>query len=182
VREVVLFSGGMDSTVALLQSASDSIALTINYGQPVAEIVAAADIALLARRDYRMLDLSFPVLDSGPGVDSAFRPGRNLVFLTLAAASVPDNVQVTCAAVLEDQEGFPDCRPAFFYYAEHALSSALAKTVVVHTPFIRTSKRELVERLSPAELEVVRLSVSCYRGAPACGQCSACVKRKAAGL
>lgn len=182
MKEVVLFSGGMDSTIALLRSAKDALALSLYYGQHLAELQAAERIARLVHREHTIHAVNFPRQKATPGTDDAFLPGRNLMFLTIAAAAVPGNVQITCAAVLEDQAGFPDCRPEFFAYAERVLSVALGKSVMLHTPFISTSKRELVAGLTTEERDIVAQSVSCYKGAPPCGQCSACLKRAAAGL
>ena len=182
MRQAVMLSGGMDSTFLLLRF-PDAIAVTINYGQPAAELQAARRIAEMLGRDFTAGTLTFPRLEPDGGVDAAFRPGRNLLLLTLGAALVPGDVQLLFGGVQEDQAGFPDCRPAFLEAAGRTISLALQKQVEVVGPLVATTKADIVASALPSELQVLRLSVSCYRGeVPGCGTCSACRKREAAGL
>ncbi len=109
-RAVVVFSGGQDSTTCLVQALQqyDEVhCVTFDYGQRHrAEIDVARELALkLGARAHKVLDVtllnelavssltrdSIPVPDYEPeadGIPNTFVPGRNILFLTLAAASV----------------------------------------------------------------------------------------------
>ena len=171
---VVLFSGGMDSTICLLRNPG-ALALTVDYGQPSGEIVAARHIAAMLGCDHVVERMLFPVA-AWTGFDPAFRPGRNVNLLTMAACH---GDHLIIGATAEDQEGFPDCRPAFFVAMGEALSLALGRTIGIAAPLVATPKRDAWRSLSAADRIAVRRSVSCYQGKN-CGDCSACLKRKAA--
>ena len=109
-RAVVVFSGGQDSTTCLVQALQqyDEVhCVTFDYGQRHrAEIDVARELALkLGARAHKVLDVtllnelavssltrdSIPVPDYEPeadGIPNTFVPGRNILFLTLAATVV----------------------------------------------------------------------------------------------
>ena len=106
-RAVVVFSGGQDSTTCLAQALhqyEEVHCVTFDYGQRHrAEIDVARDLALkLGARAHKVLDVTLlselavssltrdniPVPDYEPdanGIPNTFVPGRNILFLTLAA-------------------------------------------------------------------------------------------------
>jgi 7-cyano-7-deazaguanine synthase len=123
------------------------------------------------------------------GLPSTFVPGRNLLFLTLAAAygtqlGVFDLVTGVCEA---DAAGYPDCRVPFVVATREAISAALGEEVRIHTPLIDSSKAEtfaLAERLGVLDV-IVRETHTCYEGDRdrwhawgfGCGWCPACEER-----
>lgn len=136
-RAVVVFSGGQDSTTCLVQALQqyDEVhCVTFDYGQRHrAEIDVARELALkLGARAHKVLDVtllnelavssltrdSIPVPDYEPeadGIPNTFVPGRNILFLTLAAIYA---YQVKAEAVITgvcetDFSGYPDCRDEF---------------------------------------------------------------------
>jgi 7-cyano-7-deazaguanine synthase len=125
------------------------------------------------------------------GLPSTFVPGRNLVFLALAAAygaghGIFDVVTGVCAA---DAAGYPDCRPAFVAAAQSAVSEALGEAVRIHAPLLHLSKARtfaLAEELGVLGV-VVSGTHTCYNGDRSqlrpwgygCGQCLACRERAA---
>jgi 7-cyano-7-deazaguanine synthase len=125
------------------------------------------------------------------GLPSTFVPGRNLVFLALAAAygarqGIFDLVTGVCAA---DAAGYPDCRPAFVAAAQSAVSEALGEAVQIHAPLLHHSKARtfaLAEDLGVLDL-VLADTHTCYNGDRSqlhpwgygCDQCLACRERAA---
>lgn len=129
------------------------------------------------------------------GLPSTFVPGRNMLFLTLAAAygakhGVYDLVTGVCAA---DAAGYPDCRVQFIYDAQIALSSALDKALCIHAPLLQLNKAKtwaLAEELGGHDyVDIIRYEThTCYNGVHdddhlhewgyGCGECPACIERK----
>lgn len=129
---------------------------------------------------------------SAHNLPSTFVPGRNMFFLTMAAAygatlGVYDFVTGVCEA---DAAGYPDCREKFIFAAEDALAYALdEEDLTVHTPLIKIDKAETWQLAQDlGVLEVVRkMSHTCYNGVHdndhfhewgyGCGECPACQER-----
>lgn len=208
---ILLLSGGQDSATCLywaLHKFSNVVAVSIDYGQRhVAELRASEAIAELAgvRRlvlDARTLgdiggsalvDPALALTAAGGHADAAapgglptsFVPGRNALFLTLAAAvAVREGARDIVAGFCEtDYSGYPDCRRPFVDAMEAALSLAMpssAGPIKIHTPLMALSKAQSVRlaRMAPGCWEALALTVTCYLGQrPGCGECAACVLR-----
>jgi 7-cyano-7-deazaguanine synthase len=203
-QALVALSGGQDSTTclywALARYGRGRVeAITFDYGQRHRiELDCAAEIAAYAEVPHVVLPIdTFPALggnalmDAGEPVPegetvngelpSTFVPGRNLVFLTLAAAygwprGIDDLVTGTAQT---DYSGYPDCRRATIDALERTLSLGLERDIRIHTPLMHLSKKETV--LLADELGAIAamgLTHTCYRGErPPCGTCAACVLR-----
>ncbi len=120
---------------------------------------------------------------------NTFVPGRNLMFLTAAAAlgyrrGIADLVGGMCET---DFSGYPDCRDETIKATAKALSLGLAREVQIHTPLMFIDKAEtwrLAKDLGGAALVdlIVEESVTCYEGdrthrhdwGYGCGVCPAC--------
>ncbi len=219
-KALVLFSGGQDSTTCLAWALTAFGAVeTVGfaYGQRHAvELAVRPRILDLLRehspawRDRLGADhlLSLDVLSQiggsaltdeiaiamrADGLPTTFVPGRNLMFLTAAAAlgtrrGILDLVGGMCET---DYSGYPDCRAETIVAMQKALTLGLAEEVTVHTPLMHIGKAEtwrLAERLGGERLVklIVEETVTCYEGDPAlhewghgCGQCPACGLRAA---
>ena len=89
------------------------------------------------------------------GLPTTFVPGRNLMFLTAAAAlgyrrGIRDLVGGMCET---DYSGYPDCRDATMKAMQQALDLGFAQPFVIHTPLMFIDKAEtwrLAERLGGA--------------------------------
>lgn len=211
-KAVVLLSGGQDSTTCLFWARTlfDEVhAIGIYYGQRHrAELSAAAAIAEKAGVPFTVLEA--PVLgglaDSAlvseeaeltgsggrpdsempQGLPSSFVPGRNILFLSLAAAyavkmGAHDIVTGVCQT---DYSGYPDCRREFIDAMEKALEAGLpssARPIRILTPLMYMTKAETVRmarRLSSGCWEALSLSITCYNGKKhGCGTCPACALR-----
>jgi 7-cyano-7-deazaguanine synthase len=144
-----------------------------------------ADSALTAERAIEL---------DARGLPTTFVPGRNLVFLTVAAALADRRgLEVLVGGMCEtDYSGYPDCRRDTIEAMARALSLGLDKPVVIETPLMALTKAEtwaLAERVGgPALVElIVEASHTCYRGdrdhrhawGYGCGDCPACELRAA---
>ena len=144
-----------------------------------------ADSALTAERAIEM---------DARGLPTTFVPGRNLVFLTCAAALAERRgLDVLIGGMCEtDYSGYPDCRRDTIDAMARALSLGLDKPVVIETPLMALTKAEtwaLALRIGGGALTdlIVEASHSCYRGdrdhrhpwGYGCGDCPACELRAA---
>jgi 7-cyano-7-deazaguanine synthase len=204
-RTLVLLSGGLDSTAALLwarlQPDAEVHAVFIYYGQPAASRECGRAIAVT-----RELGISFNRLDIASafyggssaglftprpsgiegGIDTAFVPVRNPLLLSAAAARAlmlwpNDPVQLCVGFNADDAAGFPDCRPAFIEAFEHATNLGLGREAVrVVAPWVHLPKSGVVTWVrdnAPDRMPLLEASWSCYRERGPCGECTACVTR-----
>jgi len=126
------------------------------------------------------------------GLPSTYVPGRNLVFLTYAAAladrlALKSLVGGMCET---DFSGYPDCRRRTIDSVEQTLELGMERAFPIKTPLMRLSKADtwaLAKGLGGDELvELVRAdSHTCYLGrrdlahdwGVGCGVCPACELR-----
>lgn len=205
-KAIVLFSGGLDSTTCLywaLAQGYECETLTISYGQKhEREVRAAREIAERLGVKQHFVTLDFPWLASSSLVDnkqeipdlpmeeiqsgkipSTYVPGRNLVFLSIAA-SLMDSLQadaIVAGPNAVDFSGYPDCTPAFFNAAADAINRGTQRGVLngveVLAPLMDLSKAGIVKL--GAQLGVpFELTWSCYSGGDKpCGFCDSCKLR-----
>ena len=129
-KVVILHSGGLDSTVCLLQAieqGKEVISLGIDYNQKhkIENQFANAQCKTLnIERKIISLewDKPFKIIPKGRSVDvirndvsPAFLEGRNIVFLALACAEAAGvkASEVWIGVNSLDFSGYPDCRPEF---------------------------------------------------------------------
>lgn len=203
-KALVLLSGGQDSTTCLYWAIDrfgrDNVsALSFDYGQRHRiELECAAAVAKHAGVERRCLPIdTFTALggdaltddgidvaaevDETTGLPNTFVPGRNLVFLTYAAALAwrlgIDNLVTGVAQT--DYSGYPDCREDTLAALQQALRLGMESNVQIHAPLMHLSKRQTVELARDlGGLEAMRLTHTCYNGQrPPCGECPACVLR-----
>ncbi len=213
---LVLFSGGQDSTVCLAWALGrfDRVeTVGFDYGQKHRVELDVRRVVLNAlRRDFpawgARLGEDHPVDCSAfgamsdtaltrdvairfddNGLPNTFVPGRNLLFLTYAAAiAYRRGLSRLVMGVCEtDYSGYPDCRDDAMKAMQVALNLGMASRFVVETPLMWIDKAEtwrLAERLGGASfVELVRREThSCYEGDRererawgfGCGACPAC--------
>ncbi len=218
---LVLFSGGQDSTVCLawaLQRFETVETVGFQYGQrhvveldvrpALRDALRGLDPAWAPRLgDDHMIDLAslgqisdtaltrdvaIEMADSG--LPTTFVPGRNLVFLTFAAAlAYRRGARHLVAGMCEtDYSGYPDCRDDTIKAMQVALTLGMDRRFVVHTPLMWIDKSAtfaLAQEIGGERLvqAVVELTHSCYRGDRSrrhdwgygCGECPACELRAA---
>ena len=121
-----------------------------------------------------------------------FVPGRNLVFLAVAAArAYRRGTDVLVGGMCEtDYSGYPDCRRATLDAMQSALGLALERPIAVETPLMQLTKAQtwsLAHDLGGTALIdlIVEHTHTCYEGDRSrrhdwgygCGACPACVLR-----
>lgn len=206
-KNVVLLSGGLDSSTLLHACLSDgfeSTALAVNYGQRhKRELEAAERVAHGARVPFLVCNIASAMtpifanslssqvgqkepVPKGHYADASMKqtvvPNRNMVLLSIAGAlavSIGAD-SIAYAAHAGDHPIYPDCRPEFFTAMADAMRLANEPPVWIVAPFILVSKTEIVRR--GAELGVpFELTYSCYEGGEAhCGKCGTCFERREA--
>lgn len=216
---LVLFSGGQDSSTCLawaLDRYARVETVAFDYGQrhrieleqrlAVRAGICARFPAWAARLgEDHQLDLSVlgEVSDTAltatraiefdtNGLPNTFVPGRNLLFLTLAAAlAYRRGADVLVGGMCEtDFSGYPDCRDDTVKAQQVALSLGLGCRMTIETPLMWLTKAqtwELAHRLGGAALIelIVTESHTCYLGqrgeahpwGHGCGTCPACELR-----
>jgi 7-cyano-7-deazaguanine synthase len=219
-RALVLFSGGQDSSVCLAWALSrhDHVeTVGFDYGQRHAvEMEQRAVVRAAILRDFpqwagklgedHVLEMrgfgqigetamtrerEFELTEKG--LPNTYVPGRNLVFLTYAAAladrrRLPALVGGMCET---DFSGYPDCRRATLDALQAALNLGMAQDFVIETPLMWLTKAQTWELAAslggPALVElIVEDSHTCYRGergerhawGHGCGRCPACDLRR----
>ena len=216
---LVLFSGGQDSTtcLALALSKYERVeTIAFDYRQRhsvelqarlrVLEQIKAQfpqwahklgedhllDLAVLGQVSETSLtrDMAFKVESSG--LPNTFVPGRNLLFLTLAAAlAYRRDLQVMVTGVCEtDFSGYPDCRDDTMKAMQLALSLGMDKRFLIETPLMWIDKADtwaLAASLGGQPLVdlIIEHTHTCYLGdrehrhawGYGCGQCPACELR-----
>jgi len=204
MKAVVLFSGGLDSTVLvydLLNEGADLKLLSIDYGQRhEKELKSSSEIAEFLELEHEILRL--PMLNNLLGgsaltdpsislpeghyaedsMKATVVPNRNMILLSLAAGHAI-SLQfdtVAYAAHAGDHTIYPDCRPEFATAMDQALKLCDWNTVSLYRPFVQLSKHDLVRK--GKELGVpFEKTWSCYAGNDKhCGKCGTCVERKEA--
>jgi 7-cyano-7-deazaguanine synthase len=126
------------------------------------------------------------------GLPNTFVPGRNLVFLTFAAAlayrrGIAHIVGGMCET---DFSGYPDCRDETIKALNVALNLGMARPFELHTPLMWLDKAAtwaLADKLGGAGLVdlIIEQSHTCYLGERGerrtwgygCGECPACQLR-----
>lgn len=200
-KAVVLSSGGQDSTTCLYWALTcfDNVeCVSFDYGQRhIIELNAARDIAklagvkhtIIAVPSFRILSETslvsdLPIGEGSGGLPTTFLPGRNIVFLAIAAGyaaehGISDIVTGICQT---DYSGYPDCREAFRAAMQVAISLGTDRDMRIHAPLMWLTKGETVrmaKRLSGC-WDALALSHTCYNGVwPGCGKCPACLLRQA---
>ena len=136
-------------------------------------------------------DIEFELTESG--LPNTFVPGRNLLFLTLAAAlGYRRNLDVVVGGMCEtDFSGYPDCRDDTIKAQQIAVSLGMGRRFTFETPLMWLDKARtwaLAHELGGQALVDIVLNEShtCYQGVRdtlhawgyGCGTCPACELRK----
>ncbi len=215
-RALVLFSGGQDSTTCLAWALArfDRVeTVGYAYGQRHAiELECRAglrdglgainaqwrdklavdhtiDIPTLGALSETALTREVAIAIGDHGLPNTFVPGRNLIFLTFAAAlAYRRGIRHIVAGMCEtDYSGYPDCRDDTIKALQVAINLGMDRRFVLHTPLMWRDKAAtwaMAHDLGGQGLvDLIReRSHSCYLGDRAnrhdwgfgCGTCPAC--------
>jgi 7-cyano-7-deazaguanine synthase len=216
---LVLFSGGQDSTTCLawaLQRYARVETVGFDYGQrhaielTVRPAVLAGVRSLKPEWDQRLGEdhvvelpfigkISHTALTSDVeiamqknGLPNTFVPGRNLLFMTVAATlAYRRGLNVLVGGMCEtDFSGYPDCRDDTMKALQVALNLGMATRLKVETPLMWIDKKQTWELAREAGgsalVDLIREQThTCYLGERGqlhpwgygCGKCPACALR-----
>jgi len=213
---LVLFSGGQDSTVCLawaLERFARVETVGFAYGQRhevelevrprirerMPELLArwrerlgedhVVRVDALAEISETALTRDVAIEISTTGLPTTFVPGRNLIFLSFAAAlAYRRGIKHLVAGMCEtDFSGYPDCRDDTVKAMQVALTLGMDRRFVIHTPLMWIDKAAtfaLAHEIGGKRLIDLLLADThtCYLGdrthrhdwGYGCGQCPAC--------
>jgi len=216
---IVLFSGGQDSTTCLawaLERFDRVETLAFDYRQrhaielqarlAIRQQIAAGfprwkprlgedhlvDLGVLGQISETSLTRDVAITAEKDGLPNSFVPGRNILFLTFAAAIAwRRGARHIVGGMCEtDFSGYPDCRDDTIKALQVALNLGMDRRFVLHTPLMWIDKAEtwrLAEELGGAPLVdlIIGESHTCYLGergrtwdwGHGCGECPACQLR-----
>jgi 7-cyano-7-deazaguanine synthase len=216
---LVLFSGGQDSTTCLawaLARYARVETIGFDYGQrhaielTVRPTVLAGlralspewdarlgedhlvDLSLIAKISDTALTSTVEIAMQENGLPNTFVPGRNLLFMTVAATvAYRRGLNVLVGGMCEtDFSGYPDCRDDTMKALQVALNLGMATRLKVETPLMWIDKKQTWELArdtgSMALVDLIRAEThTCYLGERGtlhawgygCGTCPACELR-----
>jgi 7-cyano-7-deazaguanine synthase len=216
---LVLFSGGQDSTTCLAWALSHYAkveTIGFDYGQRHAIELTVRPTLLQKMRamstewnaklgDDHMIDLSLlgkisdtaltqnvEIAMQANGLPNTFVPGRNLLFMTVAATvAYRRGLDVLVGGMCEtDFSGYPDCRDDTMKALQTTLNLGMATNIKIETPLMWIDKAatwEMARTLGGnALIDLIREHThTCYLGERGtlhawgygCGTCPACALR-----
>ena len=216
---LVLFSGGQDSATCLAWALSHYEhveTIGFSYGQrhhvelerrPIVSkalrqlnpdwdarlgIDHLLDLNILSEISDTALTSDTKITMQDNGLPNTFVPGRNLLFLTMAAAlAYRRGINTLVGGMCEtDYSGYPDCRNDTLRALENALQLGMQSTIRLETPLMWLDKSatwSLADKLGGTDLiELIRTEThTCYLGERGalhawgygCGECPACELR-----
>ncbi len=204
-KAVVLLSGGIDSAVCTAiakESGYKIYTISFDYGQRnKCEIDAAARISgMLGAAQHKAFKVDLSQLGGSAitdrnieipdteekGVPVTYVPGRNLIFLSVAAAwaETIKAKAIFIGANVRDYSGYPDCRGDFLEAFEKAADLGTKKEtkIAIKAPLLLMTKAKIVKESSRLGIDL-DLTTSCYNplndGSP-CGKCASCRIRERA--
>lgn len=217
---LVVFSGGQDSATCLawaLEKFKHVETVGFSYGQvhsvemdvrhSVREEISAVhghwrsrlgadhvyDAGVIGEISQSELTGSTESLLRNEQLPPTFVPGRNLIFMTLAAAlAYRRGLKHIVTGVCEtDFSGYPDCRDDTMKALQVAINGGMETRFVIHTPLMWIDKEQTwamaFDLGGEALVEAIRVQThTCYRGDRSklrewgygCGDCPACQLRE----
>lgn len=216
---LVLFSGGQDSTTCLawaLENYERVETIGFDYGQRHAieltlrtllrdEIIKLQphwatrlgpdhllDLSLISSISQTAMTEDIEIVMQENGLPNTFVPGRNILFMTVAAAlAYRRGLDVLVGGMCEtDFSGYPDCRDDSLKALQVALNLGMDARLNLATPLMWLDKSQTwqlaLDLGGPALIDLIRTNThTCYLGERGkqhdwgygCGTCPACVLR-----
>ena len=198
-KAIVLLSGGIDSTTALLWAKNKGykvFALIFDYGQRhKKEIKQAKLIAKKLHCKYTVLKINLaggssalvnkaiavPDRAAANSIPATYVPARNIIFLSFATAFAEEKKAqaIVIGTNQIDYSNYPDCRKDFLKAFQKAInkgtkSGIKGKAFKILAPLEDKTKAQIVK--IAVKLKVpLKLTYSCYRGGRKhCGSCPSC--------
>lgn len=196
---ISLYSGGMDSTVALYRYADRvRLALSFDYGSKHnrIEIDHAARNCRRLGIEHRVIDMDLnrmgfvsDLLTSGGAIPagrydddnmrSTVVPFRNGIMLAVACGLAESYglKRVMLANHFGDHAIYPDCRKAFVDAMSEAMRAGTYDGITVFAPYTGITKTDIARHGKELGLNYAE-TYSCYKGGEKhCGKCGTCRER-----
>ncbi len=200
----MVLSGGQDSTTCLYWAIDrygheNVSSVTFDYGQrhrieldcaiEIADFTGVRNVILpintfaaLGGNALTAADIEVTTaVGEESGLPNTFVPGRNLIFLTFAAAYAYQHriTHLVAGVAQTDYSGYPDCREETMSSLQTAIQNGMETEIQIHTPLMHLSKKETVELARElGALPAMAMTHTCYNGQrPPCGHCPACELR-----
>lgn len=202
-KAIVLFSGGIDSTVLLamaIERQIQCVALSFDYGQRhKIELTSAKAIAEFYQVEHKILQIDPETFKKSSLVEnsamprnrqlaemkkgqipSTYVPARNTLFIAYAVgqAEIYEADEIHFGPNSLDYHAYVDCRPEYIQKYQElihlATKQALENTPpLLLTPLIYMTKIDIIRK--GKELKApLDLTWSCYDPAPNCNPCGTC--------
>jgi len=203
MKTVIIYSGGMDSTVALYQQVKENgaenvFAVSFNYGSKHndAEYERAKATTEKLGVEHIRIDMLFiselfdsDLLKSGGDIpeghyaDESMKrtvvPFRNGIMLSIAAGIAESKGcdQVVIGNHHGDHAIYPDCREGFILHMSKAMALGTYNETKVLSPFCHLRKEDIAQIGQQLGVDW-QLTYSCYKGKEDhCGVCGTCTER-----
>ena len=201
MKALVVFSGGLDSTVALYwtkKQYNEVETISFNYGSKhnEQEYKHALKTCEKLKVKNTRINLDFinqyfksDLLQSGGEIPEGYYteenmkstvvPFRNGIMLAIAAGYAES--QNCDILVLGNHSGdhaiYPDCTPEFINGIKDAIKQGTQKNIEVVSPFCNITKADIVKIGKDLGVDF-SLTYSCYKGGEKhCGKCGTCTER-----
>lgn len=202
-KEVIIYSGGMDSyTLLILRArtigAENVVAVSFDYAQRhkkeleyAKKVCKQEGIQHVILPDMDLSDTSSALTMSADVPHGHYEsekmkvtvvPYRNLLFIVRAAilARVIGAKSIYYGAHSGDHAIYPDCRPDFIISAASTLKLGDYDGVELRAPFMEYTKGDIAKIGKSMALDYSR-TWTCYEGgSEPCGKCGSCVEREEA--
>jgi 7-cyano-7-deazaguanine synthase len=207
-KAVVVLSGGLDSSTCMGIARSQGhelVALTVSYGQRhERELIAARDVAAYYSAEHLIIDVPLSqwggsaltdkriavptdrgLKEMAMEVPITYVPGRNLIFLALAAslAEARGCSTIYFGATQIDYSGYPDCRKEFVTAVRNVLQVGTkigtqhSEMWRIETPLLMLGKKAIIQLGLELQVPYI-LTWSCYKGErKPCLECDSCKLR-----
>ena len=203
MKAIILFSGGIDSTVTLalaLERNLHFLTLSFDYGQRhKIEIESARQIASYYNVHHRIITIdpapfasSALVSDkqvpkdrtaqqiASSGIPNTYVPARNTLFMSyaLGLAEIENAQEIHIGSNALDHLPYPDCRPEYFNAIGSLFSIATKQAVegsppVPVTPLLYWDKTEIIKQGKRLKAPL-EMTFSCYDPTPQNQHCRRC--------
>ena len=173
---VLMFSGGLDSYLALLTLLDNGIDPKLVYVEHGSKNndEQLFQAKKLAKKHGKELIIDRTLSMGKWEEENAFIPNRN-GFLAFIGALYGDFIYF---AIMDGEQTYSDCRQDTFMAVSVALTNLSGKPTVVDSPFWNLTKAEVIEKLDARNYHNLVDTYSCHKGGEKhCGNCSACFRR-----
>lgn len=199
MKSLIIYSGGMDSTVLLHEYKQQiKLAVSFNYGSKHNDMEfyhakmntkdlniehIRIDLKEVFKHFKSDLLLSGGEIPEGHYADEVMKktvvPFRNGIMLSIAAgiAESKNLDSLLIANHFGDHAVYPDCRASFISPMKDAIMFGTYKNIKIVAPFTNISKRDIAFKGKKLEVDFSK-TYSCYKGQEKhCGKCGTCVER-----